>query len=264
MKLLSLESLDNISDFLEKNNENTELIDDFESAKHALGLQYVDAGYDLNLEEIELLAPTQDLDEKKSDALNCKILYQALSNLSPAQATDDRLWVTLCFENFNYYVVKRWKMPSKGRAKNIKSHWTFQGAKPLTRDNALSRLWWMGYIANQVEGWSMEEVFEILFNNSDYRQSLVDRSGSTSNISVVSAILAITKEAFDDNLPFKRSAFRRFMENVNFISGRTNLAALDLSEVITILKPVYLEAYNVNSGGSVGKFFKDLGKSLKK
>jgi hypothetical protein len=264
MKLLSLESLDNISDFLKNNEESTDLIDDFESAKHTLGLQYVDAGYDLNLDEIKLLVPTQDLDGKKGDALNCKIFYQALSNLSPAQATDDRLWVTLCFENFNYYVVERWKMPPKGRAKNIKSHWTFQGAKPLTRDNALSRLWWMGYIASQVEGWSMEEVFEILFNNSDYRQSLVDRSGSTSNVSVVSAILAITKEAFDNNLPFKRSAFRSFMESVNFISGRTHLAALDLSEVIAVLKPVYLDAYGVKSGGSVGKFFKDLGKSLKK
>ena len=263
MKLLSLESLDKISSFLNENPDSTELIDDFESAKGNLELEYVNADYNLEIEELELLAPDESLDEKNSDALNCQILYKAFSNLSPAQATDDRLWVTLCFDHFSEYVAKRWKMPSKSRAKNIRSHWTFQGAKPLTRDNALSRLWWMGYIANQIEGWSMEEVFEILFNNSDYRQSLVDRSGSTSNVLVVSAILAITKEAFSDNVPFKRAAFRKFMEDVNFISGRTNLAALDLLEIINILKPAYLEAYSVNVGGSVSNFFKGIGKSFK-
>jgi hypothetical protein len=263
MKVLSLASLELIGEYLDKNPESTALVDNFQTMYADLSLQFVDAEYDISFDNVNLLTPDDDLDEKQSDAKNSAILYQAMRSLSPAEATDERLWVTLCFGDFNQYVSSRWKMSAKGRGKNIKNHWTFQGAKPLTRDNALSRLWWMGHLASQIEGWTSEQVFEILFNNSDYRQSLVDRSGTSSNTQVVSAILAITKSAFDQNIEFKRAAFRRFMEGVNFIAGRSNLAALDITEIIKILQPIYLEAHNVNNGGVLNKVIKGIGKAFK-
>ena len=263
MKVLSLTSLELIGEYLDKNPDSTALVDDFQAMYSDLGLQFVDAEYDISFDDVKLLSPDDDLDEKQTDAKNSAILYQAMKSLSPAEATDDRLWVTLCFGHFNQYVSSRWKIPAKGRAKNIKNHWTFQGAKPLTRDNALSRLWWMGHLASQIEGWTSEQVFKILFNNSDYRQSLVDRSGTSSNIQVVSAILAITKFAFDQNVGFERASFRRFMEEVNFIAGRSNLAALDLSEIIKILQPIYLEAHNVTNGSALKKVMQGIGKVFK-
>jgi hypothetical protein len=264
MKILSLESLEKIGKYLDENSNCIELVHDFDAMTEMLGLQFIDTEYDIDIDKLVLTQPNDDFDEKQSDAKNCEFIYSAMKNLSPAEATDDRLWVTLCFIQFNPYVLSRWKLAGNARGKIIKNHWTFQGSKPLTRDNALSRLWWMGHIASQIDGWSSQDVFEILFNNSDYRQSLVDRSGSTSNIKVVSAILSITKFAFAKNIEFKRAPFRRFMEEVNFISGRSNLSALALTDIINILQPIYLEVHGVDRGNPLRKLMEGLGSVLKK
>jgi len=85
----------------------------------------------------------------------------------------------------------------------------------------------------------------ILFNNSDYRQQLIDRNTSASALTVVSAILAITKEAFENGIPFNRSKFRNFMKAVSYQAGRSNLPAMTEIQLISLLKPIYNKHYNI-------------------
>ena len=67
-------------------------------------------------------------------------------------------------------------------------------------------------IVHQMEGWEPDDIVSILFNNSDYRANIVERSGSSSSPVVVSAILSITKRGVRIDIPFKRSSFRNFMK----------------------------------------------------
>ena len=50
-------------------------------------------------------------DEKqnnKYDEENCITIFEGLNSLSRAQATDERLWVTLCFGQYSKYTKSRW------------------------------------------------------------------------------------------------------------------------------------------------------------
>ena len=39
------------------------------------------------------------------------------------------------------------------------------------------------------------------------------------------------------------SSFRNFIKEVNIIGGRSNLAAMDVDNLVKVLKPVYRETY---------------------
>jgi len=210
-----------------------------------LGLSFVSTGYKVNL-NISLVNPkgiTQDLNE---DAENCKLILQILPELTPAQATDERLWVTLCFSEFKDYVLERWPFRASEESKHqnhISNHWFANGVRGRIRNNGISRLWWMGFTAKNIPEFSQDKVFDILFFNSDYRQSLLDRNSTANAINVTTAILKITDEAYALGNTFKRSSFRNFMMKVDTLGGRSNLASMDLNSLIKVLKPIYEDSY---------------------
>jgi hypothetical protein len=111
------------------------------------------------------------------------------------------------------------------------------------RDNGISRLWWLGYIAKKVPGMSMQQVYDVLYANSDYRSTLLERNSSANSLSVLTAVLKISKKAFDSGIPYKHQSWRDFMMEVNFIGGRRNLAAMTQDSLIELLTPLYKKAY---------------------
>jgi hypothetical protein len=244
MKVLTIDSLAKISSHLAGNPNDLRLITHFTAMSEELGLKFVDGSYDLDLEKVQLKSPSKDIDEKTTDVVNSIVVYEAFKNLSPAQATDARLWITLCFMHFNDYVRKRWhKDDEKEMVTSIKNHWTFGGDRPQFRDNALSRLWWTGFIATRIPGWSAEDVTEILYDNSDYFSQVILRPSSSTNAAVLHGILSITKEAYIAGGKYERAKFINFMKKVNFLAGRTNLAVLAQGEIIELLKPEYIDAH---------------------
>ena len=86
-----------------------------------------------------------------------------------------------------------------------------------------------------------------MFFNSDYRQSLLDRNSTAKAANVATAILKITDEAYTAGIEFKRQPFRSFMEKVNMLGGRSNLASMDVNTLVKVLNPVYKEAYAVKT-----------------
>ena len=212
-----------------------------------LHLSSVSTNYKVN-PDIALVMPKGATQELNGDAENCKLILQILPELTPAQATDERLWVTLCFSEFRDYSNERWPFRSseEGKLQNhISNHWFASGVRGRMRDNALSRLWWMGYMAKNIPEFSLEKVFDILFFNSDYRSSLLERNSTANAINVTTAILKITDEAYTSGTPFKRDSFRNFMSKVDTLGGRSNLASMDVNSLIKVLKPIYKEAYTV-------------------
>jgi len=211
--------------------------------KHSLS--FVQSTYSIN-NTVDLLMPLGVSQDQNKDSENCSRILAALPSMSPANATDERVWVTLSFGAFAEYMRERWKFRNSQEdklPKHVLNHWFATGVRGRMRDNGISRLWWMGYIAKKVPGMSMAQVYEVLYANSDYRSTLLERNSSGNSLNVLTAVLKISQKAFDSGVPYNRESWRDFMKAVNFIGGRRNLAAMTQDSLIELLTPVYKKAY---------------------
>ena len=182
--------------------------------------------------------------ETNKDGENCIAIKSIISGLNPAQATDERLWTTLCFETFSKYTNSRWPLSRAKTPKNhVNEHWFAKTNRNRIRDNAISRLWWMAEIAERVPNTSIEQVLEILFFNSDYRSSLLERNSSANSLNVLASIIKVSKDAFDDGNEYDRENFRSFMKQIDLIGKRTVLPSLEIETLIKLFQPIYQNAY---------------------
>jgi hypothetical protein len=224
----------------------------FDELCDTLNLSFVTTNYVVNLDML-LDKPQGSSQELNADSKNCKLILEILPSLTPAQATDERLWVTLCFSQFKEYVNERWPFRVEEETKitnHISNHWFANGVRGRMRNNAISRLWWMGYTAKNIPEFSVDKVFEILFFNSDYRSSLLERNSSANSVNVSTAILRITNDAYNKGIKYKRECFRDFMMKVDTLGGRSNLAAMDIDSLVTVLNPIYQKAYTVEKASN--------------
>ena len=243
LRVLSFDSVQELRRIVPARPELTAL--PFEELLAELRLNLVRSAY-LFDSGVSLFIPRGISQEENMDVANCRQMLQALPGLTPALATDDRLWVTLTFSVFREYTLARWPIGARGeenQASNIKNHFFASGVRGRMRDNSVSRLWWMGHIASRVESLHPDEVFGILYSNSDYRSNLLERNSTSNATPVLSAILEITREAYQKGIAYQRPAFRSFMSRVDLLGGRCNLAALSSSELISKLRPLYAAAY---------------------
>jgi hypothetical protein len=211
-----------------------------------LGLTLVGTSYKRD-PSVSLKLPSGSKQSENQDVANSVLLLKALPGLTPATATDDRLWATLSFGVFKEYALTRWPIDARGpanRVVNIRTHFFANGVRGRMRDNAISRLWWMGQIAARVSDMSPEVTFDILFGNSDYRSNLLERNSTSNATSVLTAILRLSYDAYQAGKPYQRLAFRRFMSRVDMLGGRCNLAALAPDVLYAKLRPIYDAAYN--------------------
>jgi hypothetical protein len=217
--------------------------------KHSLS--FVQSVYTINT-DVALFQPQGISQELNKDSENCSRILEALPNLNPANATDERLWVTLSFGVYAAYIRERWQFRNSQEdklSKHVLNHWFASGVRGRMRNNGISRLWWMGYIAKKVPGMSMQQVYEVLYANSDYRSTLLERNSSANSLNVLTAVLKVSHAAFESGAPYNRQSWRDFMMKVNFIGGRRNLAAMTQDSLIQLLTPVYKKAYKSDARG---------------
>lgn len=241
MKVLTTESLETLRWAVAENpslaeKELSELFDD-------LNLNVIEFNANIEINGT-LLLPEGITQETNKDTENCMMISKVISGLNPSQATDERLWVTLCFDQFSEYSNRRWPL---SRAKNLNNHvndhWFAKTNRNRIRDNAIARLWWMSQIAKRVPETSIEQVLEILFFNSDYRSSLLERNSSANSLNVLASVIKVSKEAFDSGQAYNREGFRSFMKQVDFIGKRTALASLEVTTLLEILRPIFSSSF---------------------
>jgi hypothetical protein len=245
--VLSTDSVEKLRIFLP--SHPSALIDFDDDIRHDLNLKFVPAEYQIVEKKAVLDTPISRDQEGLKDTENCKRIIEILPKLSAADATDERLWVTLSVFNFREYALARWPIVEKSsdeRSQFIKNHWFASGVRGRMRDNAISRLWWMGHIASRIPGQDMDDVFEILFYNSDYRSSLLERTSSANAVNVTSGILEITKRAYGAGVQYDREKFRSFMKEIDFLGGRINLVSLGTEEIVELLTPIYNKSYSID------------------
>lgn len=250
MEVLSTDSLEKLRQ--EAANKPQEIISEkFDDIVKRLDLVLVQFNADISL-PTKLLSPSKKSQKDQTDFENCKAMHEQFTGLTAATATDERLWVTLCFREYAEYVRERWPIDKEERAtSHVSDHWFAKTSRNRMRDNAISRLWWIAHIASRVSDASIDEVLEMLFFDSDYRQNLLDRTSSANSANVVAAILSISKKALDEEGElkrdkFKRDKFRIFMKKVDFIGRRTALPSMSVDDIEELLSPMYHEAYKDN------------------
>lgn len=212
--------------------------DSYDWSGHFKGEQYYRRSkIEVNLDALQnVLSPD---DETNYDAENSLTVYQALP-ISPDTANDERVWTYLTHFTLESYVKARWL--SMETAEAVKAHYFAPTNRALIRDNGVSRLWWMGYLASKVAEKASLNAADVLgawMFRSDVRASLLERPSSATSLDILAAITKLLVESFgDDQKLFERSVFRRFMRQINSRGGFILLDALEPSELADMFSQV--------------------------
>ena len=166
-----------------------------------------------------------------TDGGNALTVYQGLSELTPHQASDERLWVYLCHQERPEYVAGRWlnaRPAEDAKAiQEVKNHFFAVGNRALIRDNGLSRLWWLGKIATDVAPEDPHEFLNILLHRQDVRSALIERPSVSMNRQVLRVIYQEMQRHWSNGGQlFERETFRRWMRALNRRGGVILLDAL--------------------------------------
>lgn len=175
-----------------------------------------------------VVAPAQ---QSRTDDVNALVVYEALSGLTPHQASDERLWVYLCHQEHPQYVAGRWldHRPANDdvAVREVRNHFFAVGNRALIRDNGLSRLWWLGKIASDVAPEDPAQFLVILLHRQDVRSALIERPSVSMNRRVLRVIYEEMQRHWENGGKlFEREAFRSWMRALNRRGGVTLLDAL--------------------------------------
>lgn len=166
-----------------------------------------------------------------ADANAALAVYEAFKELTLQQAADERLWTYLCHVEYPQYVSRRWlaSRPAKNEdaARKVRNHFFAPSNRALIRDNGLSRLWWLGSIAHEVEPDAPHEFLERLLHRQDVRSALIERPSVSRNRRVLRSINAVMREYWRrDRSLFERERFRAWMIGLDRRGGVVLLDAL--------------------------------------
>lgn len=164
------------------------------------------------------------------DPENSKLVFTALAKLTPMQCREERIWAYKCHFDCLEYMRARWTIPDDDEeaVKHIMTHYFAVSARSIERDNGVSRLWWMGFIASRAEGVKLRDALKVLLYRADVRANIIERPTTSASIPVFSAILRQLKSSYSGRrLLYERIHFRAFMKEINSVGGVMLLDSLD-------------------------------------
>ncbi len=207
-----------VHDELEENIEKNLAcyLEDGFSSRSAFPGWSIKTGLEIDTDFFLFLNPERSA---SSDCENSLTVYHNLKQLTPAQACDPRLWTRLTHVEGFEYSRARWIDPWKGD-KNcgaVKTHFFAAGRTGIRDDNALSRLWWNGYIASQCRPENPESALRLLLSSLDVRKDTIERIWITSRVPLLAGILRIMEQ--NEALRINASLFGDFMKKVNQLGG---------------------------------------------
>lgn len=186
------------------------------------------------------LAPILDK-AGQTELENCKIIFSQLKEISPSQASDERLWAGLCNSTFYDYVRKRHKYPTMkyrnvtSDASAILSRFFYKsGNRAGMFRNSLSKCWWIGYLTYD-NGWEKldaigPEDFSSKTNEIFYSNTFSSNNQITSGI--CKALKVYRDKGIDIN---SKSMLRPSMQYLNAIGGAVLLDMYSEEEIATIV-----------------------------
>ena len=200
---------------------------------------FSDAGLDEFHKISSIIVPKVDLEyrgdedniKNQDDLENVKRLYTAYKDkITPLQASDPLLWSALCHITFKTYVLDRWKKDD-GEVSLDKRFFATEGRTSLLYYNAISRLWWSGYLTydedNADNPWHLTEI---LFTAQQIQKDLFDTSFSM-NRTVVKGLLAALKKIQNEQGNSCTNTFRKCALYLNRYGAVTILDTISSEEI---------------------------------
>ena len=181
------------------------------------------------------------------DIDNVKLLYNALINLTPEQATDGRLWAHLSHVEYWEYMRARWDVDRKdiaeedtaqakdrnsNLARQIKDRYFLasdENSRSLIR-NGISRLWWFGYLT--YDRHNSEDPFALtktLLDYQDTQAALLERTFGKNP-----EVLKVCLKVLTEYMPLirqsgGRSVIQGLGKYINLLGGTYFLDTMDKS-----------------------------------
>lgn len=126
-----------------------------------------------SLMEMDILS--DDSLKSQEDLANVRLIFDALSQLTPLQASNKYLWTYLSHVTYKDYVHHRWlSTPTDVPIRTIRTRFFVTSNANTLYDNAISRLWWYGYISHDASAMNPYSLTEILLMNQTICSDFVD------------------------------------------------------------------------------------------
>lgn len=173
-----------------------------------------------------------DKQKSQEDLVNTRILHSAFKNLTPLQASNKYMWTYLCHAVPEYrdYIRDRWMQDE--RENTIKNRFFVTTSGSLLNDNALSRLWWYGYLTYDPRSKNPYELTEILFTNQTICTDVMDTFNRMNLDRMRGVLLAIKdfKNEISDSEGITEY-FRECKKYLNHYAAVTTMEFLEVEEI---------------------------------
>lgn len=179
-------------------------------------------------------SPGKKTDAQKSaeDLVNTRMIFDAFHKLTPLQASNKYMWTYLChaIPEYRDYIRDRWMQEE--RENTIKSRFFVTTPGSLLNDNALSRLWWYGYLTYDEKNANHYALTEILFTNQTICTDVMDTFNRMNYDRMKGVLLAIKdfKEIIGESEGIT-DYFRECKKYLNHYAAVTAMEFLDSEEI---------------------------------
>lgn len=191
----------------------------------------------ITVPNIQLVCSGNDTESKsKEDTNNVKTFYNEYKDkITPLQASDPLLWSALCHIKFKDYILKRWTKTDDSVSIE-KRFFATEGRASLTYYNAISRLWWSGYLTYDDEHATTNPWYltEILFSAQQIQKDLFDQPFSMNKTVVkglLKALKCIQEETGNSATPVFRKCCDSFLNHYGAVSIIDTLTAEEIEKI---------------------------------
>lgn len=191
----------------------------------------------ITVPNIELICTGDDTEIKNNDDLiNIKSLYTEYKDkITPLQASDPLLWSALCHITYKDYILKRWKK-ADDTVSIDKRFFATEGRSSLLYYNAISRLWWSGYLTYDEERKNSNPWYltETLFSAQQIQKDLFDQPFSM-NKTIVKGLLSALKRIQDEQgnacTPVFRKCCDSYLNHYGAVSILDTLTSAEIEDI---------------------------------
>lgn len=184
----------------------------------------------------------KNLSVDKSEVENSKTVWSALKNLTPALACEERIWVRFTHGECLDFCRKRWPVEpiiSEKRESHIKKHFFASSTTGWRDDNAISRLWWNGWIASQFSADNFSVALDVILRTADIRSNLIERPWMFRRQELSNGIINFLQNHFVSPLNSRESRFRAFSVTLNLRGAGIVFESMSEQEIQDFLSECY-------------------------
>lgn len=196
----------------------------------------IELNLDVDLGALEKLDPDVS---PASEIENSLMVWEALPNLTPGLASEERIWTRLAHLEGLSFARRRWlsgKDFSKDKealADAVRRHFFADTQTKRRDDNAISRLWWNGFIAKSIMPDNQKAALKALLKTADIRSNLIERPRTVSRVPLAAGIVrAMNRDAW---ITQAEENFRSFMKVLNRFGGGELFEVMTGSEIDGLL-----------------------------